>query len=205
MSGPATHPPNSVAPPQQQQQQSATKDSSTAFSSSSSSYTSTSHTSHHAPSPGTTATPYSHRTATYGCSAYLAALLVFSVVILSCVIHSSFNHQLDPKCCMMTSMQPTYYRILGFDETMTGFAGKYNLLLYRDDDYDDHFLSSLSHISPSLVTQIESRVWAVDKSVKVQLIFYMFSLGVDRVRKSRIYPSLTYTRFSVTCVYNRSD
>ncbi|KAG9063172.1 GPI inositol deacylase [Linnemannia hyalina] len=46
---------------------------------------------------------------------------------------------------------------------MTRFAGKYNLLLYRDGDYDDDRLRG-----SNLVTQIGSSEWAVDKSVKVR-------------------------------------
>lgn len=165
-SGIAAHPPNLVTRQQQQQQHSLTKNSSTSSSSSSSSsHFSSFRTSHHAPSPGTTTTPY--RTATYGCSAYLLSLLVFSTIILSCVIHSSFNYQLDPKGCIMTTMQPHYYKILGFDEKLSRFAGKYHLLLYRDDDYDDRFLPSLYHMGSNLVTPIRKDVWAVDKSVKV--------------------------------------
>ncbi|KAF9157031.1 GPI inositol deacylase [Linnemannia schmuckeri] len=53
---------------------------------------------------------------------------------------------------------------------MTRYAGKYNLLLYRDGDYDDPLLSPLNHINigSSLVTQIGSTEWAVDKSVKIR-------------------------------------
>ncbi|KAF9122334.1 GPI inositol deacylase [Mortierella sp. GBA39] len=46
---------------------------------------------------------------------------------------------------------------------MTRFAGKYNLLLYRDGDYDDDRLRG-----SNLVTQIGSSEWAADKSVKVR-------------------------------------
>ncbi|KAG0266184.1 GPI inositol deacylase, partial [Linnemannia exigua] len=111
-------------------------------------------------------TPYT--TPTYGCSTWLASLVIFSAIILSCVTHSSFNHQLDPKGCIMTYMQPTYYRILGFDDTITPrFTGKYNLLLFRDDEYDDNLgLKRLG--STGLLTQLSSSVWAVDKSVKIR-------------------------------------
>ncbi|KAG0220272.1 GPI inositol deacylase [Mortierella sp. NVP41] len=108
-------------------------------------------------------TPYQYPAAAYGCSGWLASLLVFSAVILGCVIHSSFNHQLDPKGCIMTYMQPSYYRFLGFDETMTRFSGKYRLLLYRDDEYDDQ----LSLRGSSFVTQIGSSEWAIAKSAKI--------------------------------------
>lgn len=174
LSGLTTHPQDSTP----LQQSTTTKDKVNTPSSTSSSSSSPSNPPHYAPSPGTNslnATPY--RAATYGCSPYLASLLVFSAVILTCVIHSSFNHQLDPKGCIMTYMQPTYYRLQAFDETMTRFAGKYNLLLYRDGDYDDDRLRSpLNHIDfggSNLVTQIESSVWAVDKSVKVSFFLWL--------------------------------
>ncbi|KAK3841422.1 MAG: PGAP1-like protein-domain-containing protein [Linnemannia gamsii] len=110
-------------------------------------------------------TPYT--TPTYGCSTWLASLVLFSAIILGCVTHSSFNHQLDPKGCVMTYMQPTYYRILGMDETISPRFRKYNLLLYRDDEYDDHIgLNRLG--SKGLLTQLGSSEWAVDTSVKIQ-------------------------------------
>lgn len=81
----------------------------------------------------------------------------------------------------MTYMQPTYYRLLAFDETMTRFAGKYNLLLYRDGDYDDDRLRSpLNHVDiggSNLVTHIRSSEWAVDKSIKVSFFFFLWGVG----------------------------
>ncbi|KAF9295030.1 GPI inositol deacylase [Linnemannia elongata] len=171
MSGPPTHPSGHTAHSQDSTPQ--PKSTPTKDKVNTSTSCSPSSPSHNDPSPRTSTlntTPY--ETATYGCSPYLASLLVFSAVILTCVIHSSFNHQLDPKGCIMTYMQPTYYRLLAFDETMTRFAGKYNLLLYRDGDYDDDRLRSpLNHVDiggSNLVTHIRSSEWAVDKSIKVR-------------------------------------
>ncbi|KAF9929779.1 GPI inositol deacylase [Linnemannia zychae] len=122
----------------------------------------------HAISTGTSSTDAPYQTATYGCSVWLTSILVLSAIVLGCVIHSSFNFQLDPKGCMMTYMQPSYYRILGMDATITRFAGKYNLLLYRDE-YDDHLsLDRLVSSGSNLVNQIGSTEWAIDKSVKIR-------------------------------------
>ncbi|KAF9908894.1 GPI inositol deacylase [Linnemannia zychae] len=50
---------------------------------------------------------------------------------------------------------------------MSRFAGKYNLLLYRDDEYDDQL--SLNRLrSTNLLTQLSSSEWSVDKSVKIK-------------------------------------
>ncbi|KAF9174925.1 GPI inositol deacylase [Mortierella sp. AD010] len=79
-----------------------------------------------------------------------------------CLLHSSLYHQLDPKGCMMTYMQPTYYRILGFDKDYTDLAGKYGLLLYRDEG-DEH-----PALHPSQLTQTDDRDWSIAKSAKIR-------------------------------------
>ncbi|KAG0016142.1 GPI inositol deacylase [Entomortierella chlamydospora] len=62
----------------------------------------------------------------------------------------------------MTYMQPTYYRILGFDKDYTDLAGKYGLLLYRDEG-DEH-----PALHPSQLTQTDDRDWSIAKSAKIR-------------------------------------
>ncbi|KAF9360149.1 GPI inositol deacylase [Mortierella sp. AD094] len=62
----------------------------------------------------------------------------------------------------MTYMQPTYYRILGFDKDYTDLAGKYGLLLYRDEG-DEH-----PALHPSQLTQTDDHDWSIAKSAKIR-------------------------------------
>ncbi|KAF9429057.1 GPI inositol deacylase [Entomortierella beljakovae] len=73
----------------------------------------------------------------------------------------NFYHQVDPKGCLMTYMQPTYYKILGFDEKYTPLAGKYGLLLYRDEG-DEH-----PRLYANQLKQLDSSDWAIAKSAKI--------------------------------------
>ncbi|CAO3570505.1 unnamed protein product [Mortierella alpina] len=98
----------------------------------------------------------------FSCLAPVASVLALSFLILGCVLHSSFHHQIDPKGCMMTYMQPSYFRILGFDHAKTRLAGKYGLLLYRDQFDDRRFLDS------SILTQTGENDWTVDPSAKLR-------------------------------------
>ncbi|KAF9198795.1 GPI inositol deacylase [Haplosporangium sp. Z 27] len=82
-----------------------------------------------------------------------------------CLVHSSFYHHQDPKGCLMTFMQPTYYKILGFDEYYTELAGKYGLLLYRDEG-DEHPV-----LHASQLTDIGDHDRAIAKSAKYAFIF----------------------------------
>ncbi|KAF9906115.1 GPI inositol deacylase [Lobosporangium transversale] len=104
--------------------------------------------------------PYS--AAFYGCSFRLFALFLISAVLLACAIHSSFHYQLDPKGCMMTYMQPTYYRLLDFNLENTYTPGNYGLLLYRDEG-DDH-----SVVHPDSLEHLGGTDWAVSKSAKIR-------------------------------------
>ncbi|KAF9939290.1 GPI inositol deacylase [Mortierella alpina] len=97
-----------------------------------------------------------------GCVAPIATVLVLSFLILGCVLHSNFHHQIDSKGCMMTYMQPSYFRILGFDQAKTRLAGKYGLLLYRDQFDDRRFLDS------SVLVQTGENDWTVDPSAKLR-------------------------------------
>ncbi|KAF9399747.1 GPI inositol deacylase [Mortierella sp. AD011] len=103
-----------------------------------------------------------YSTFSYGCSLPLFVLFLLSFTLLGCLLHSSLYHQLDPKGCMMTYMQPTYYRILGFDKDYTDLAGKYGLLLYRDEG-DEH-----PALHPSQLTQTDDRDWSIAKSAKIR-------------------------------------
>ncbi|KAI7816311.1 PGAP1-like protein-domain-containing protein [Gamsiella multidivaricata] len=58
-----------------------------------------------------------------------------SLTLLGCIFHSNFYRQVDPNGCLYTYMQPKYFKLLGFDRERTAFAGKYGLLLFRDQ-YD---------------------------------------------------------------------
>jgi glycosylphosphatidylinositol deacylase len=97
-----------------------------------------------------------------GCSLTLVALAVVSLCLLGTAVHSSFNHQVDAKGCTMTYMQPTYYKLLGFDTNYTKYATKYGLLFYRDE-FDHH-----PQLDQSLVHHIGDRDWAIEKAAKVK-------------------------------------
>ncbi|KAF9188961.1 GPI inositol deacylase [Haplosporangium sp. Z 767] len=97
----------------------------------------------------------------FGCSGPMCTLLLFAFALLGCVIHSSFTHQLDPKGCMMTHMQPSFFRIMHFDRSRTRFADKYGLLLYRDE-YDDRL-----SLDSKIEKQIGSFEWTVKKSAQI--------------------------------------
>ncbi|KAG0263976.1 GPI inositol deacylase [Mortierella polycephala] len=103
-------------------------------------------------------------TSSFGCSGPMFTLLLFAFVLLGCVIHSSFTHQLDPKGCMMTHMQPSFFRILDFDKSRTRFADKYGLLLYRDE-YDNRL-----SLDSMIEKQIGSFEWTVKKSAQIKPI-----------------------------------
>ncbi|KAI1320037.1 GPI inositol deacylase [Mortierella claussenii] len=98
----------------------------------------------------------------YGYSIPLSIVIVLSIALLGCVLHSSFYHQLDPKACLMTYMQPTYYRIQDFGQEKTSLAGKYALLLYRDEG-DDH-----PALQPGEFTQKGDYDWTIAPSVKIR-------------------------------------
>ncbi|KAF8977835.1 GPI inositol deacylase [Entomortierella lignicola] len=102
-----------------------------------------------------------------------------------CLVHSSFYHHQDPKGCLMTFMQPTYYKILGFDEYYTELAGKYGLLLYRDEG-DEHpvlHTSQLTDIGDHDRAIAKSAKYLVDKRAtkytKFVFLKYAFIFSVD--------------------------
>ncbi|KAF9964644.1 GPI inositol deacylase [Mortierella alpina] len=59
-------------------------------------------------------------------------------------------------------MQPSYFRLLGFDYAKTRLAGKYGLLLYRDQFDDRRFLDS------SVLTQTGENDWTLDPSARLR-------------------------------------
>ncbi|KAK3835890.1 MAG: PGAP1-like protein-domain-containing protein [Linnemannia elongata] len=76
------------------------------------------------------------RSPTFGCSYSMVMVFLASFALLGCIFHSNFYHQVDRKDCQFTYMQPKFYKLLGFDRERTAFAGKYGLLLFRDQsDY----------------------------------------------------------------------
>ncbi|KAI1298306.1 GPI inositol deacylase, partial [Mortierella claussenii] len=65
---------------------------------------------------------------------------------------------------MYTYMQPRYYKLLGFDRERTAFAGKYGLLLFRDQ-YDYRL-----QIPSSMIAEYSdsNSVYTIDKEAKIQ-------------------------------------
>ncbi|KAG0205911.1 GPI inositol deacylase [Mortierella sp. GBA30] len=102
------------------------------------------------------------RSSTFGCSYPMAIVFVVSFILLSCVFHSNFFRQVDRKLCQDTYMQPKFFRLLGFDRERTAFAGKYGLLLFRDQY--DYRLS----IPPSMLNEYDLHTVTVDKEAKIQ-------------------------------------
>jgi hypothetical protein len=58
-------------------------------------------------------------------------------------------------------MQPKYFKLLGFDRERTAFAGKYGLLLFRDQ-YDYKL-----PVPSSMLAEYSNSVYTVDKEAKV--------------------------------------
>jgi hypothetical protein len=114
----------------------------------------------------------SSSSSSYGCSLMLLTVSLFSLIFLGCAIHSSFHHQVDPKGCTMTYMYPTYYRILGLDETITPLAGKYGLILYKTNYEEEPPVMNVSQL-----TQIDEYDWAIAKSAKVYQSSYRSGTG----------------------------
>ncbi|KAG0319318.1 GPI inositol deacylase [Dissophora globulifera] len=98
----------------------------------------------------------------FGCSFSMAIVFVVTLSLLGCIFHSNFYHQVDPNGCMYTYMQPKYFKLLGFDRERTAFAGKYGLLLFRDQ-YDYKL-----PVPASMLTEYSSSVYTVDKEAKIQ-------------------------------------
>ncbi|KAF9188485.1 GPI inositol deacylase [Haplosporangium sp. Z 767] len=78
---------------------------------------------------------HTSRSPTFGCSFPMAIVFLASLALLGCIFHSNLYRQVDSKFCQDTYMQPKFYKLLGFDRQRTAFAGKYGLLLFRDQ-YD---------------------------------------------------------------------
>ncbi|KAF9914341.1 GPI inositol deacylase, partial [Lobosporangium transversale] len=97
------------------------------------------------------------------CSYSMGIVFLVSLTLLGCIFHSNFYHQVDPNTCQYTYMQPRYYKLLGFDRERTAFAGKYGLLLFRDQ-YDYRL-----QVPASMITEHSSNsVFTIDKEAKVQ-------------------------------------
>ncbi|CAO3567361.1 unnamed protein product [Mortierella alpina] len=99
---------------------------------------------------------------TFGCSYPMAIVFVISLILLGCVFHSNFFRQIDRKQCHDTYMQPKFFRLLGFDRERTAFAGKYGLLLFRDQY--DYKLS----IPPNMLSEYDLHTVTVDKEARIQ-------------------------------------
>lgn len=91
----------------------------------------------------------------------MALMLLATSVLLAGIIHSGFNHQMDPKGCTMTFMQPSYYRLLGLRPEQTKLASKYSLLLYRDE-YD--YVPQVEH---GKLIQTKENEWSINEDAKV--------------------------------------
>lgn len=92
----------------------------------------------------------------------MVMVFLASFALLGCIFHSNFYHQVDRKDCQFTYMQPKFYKLLGFDRERTAFAGKYGLLLFRDQS--DYRLP----IPASMLTEYANSVYTIDKEAKVQ-------------------------------------
>ncbi|KAF9985591.1 GPI inositol deacylase, partial [Mortierella antarctica] len=101
------------------------------------------------------------RSSTFGCSHSMAIVFVISFILLGCVFHSNFFRQIDRKQCQDTYMQPKFFRLLGFDRERTAFAGKYGLLLFRDQY--DYKLS----IPSNMLSEYDLHTVTVDKEAKI--------------------------------------
>ncbi|KAF9954642.1 GPI inositol deacylase [Mortierella alpina] len=102
-----------------------------------------------------------NRSSTFGCSHPMAIVFVISLILLGCVFHSNFFRQIDRKLCQDTYMQPKFFRLLGFDRERTAFAGKYGLLLFRDQY--DYKLS----IPSNMLGEYDLHTVTVDKEAKI--------------------------------------
>lgn len=121
----------------------------------------------HSPAPKKQRTPDStpksdNQSYGYGCSVPMALILLATGVLLAGIIHSGFNHQMDPKGCTMTFMQPSYYRLLGLRPEQTKLALKYSLLLYRDE-YD--YVPQVEH---GKIIQTKENEWSIDEDAKLR-------------------------------------
>ncbi|KAF9578623.1 GPI inositol deacylase, partial [Lunasporangiospora selenospora] len=117
------------------------------------------------------------QSSSFGCSSPMAILFVISAIVLGCVFHSNFYRQIDAsRDCNMTFMQPKHYKLMGFDQERTAFAGKYGLLLFRDQ-YDYKL-----HVPQNMITELPYSVLAIDKKFKVtkaEDVFYGQSNGAS--------------------------
>ncbi|KAG0214875.1 GPI inositol deacylase [Mortierella sp. NVP41] len=102
------------------------------------------------------------RSPTFGCSYPMFIIFLASFALLGCIFHSNFYHQVDRKDCQFTYMQPKFFKLLGFDREHTAFAGKYGLLLFRDQ-YDYRL-----QVPAPLLTEYANSVYTIDKEAKVQ-------------------------------------
>ncbi|KAG0027331.1 GPI inositol deacylase [Podila clonocystis] len=92
----------------------------------------------------------------------MALIVLVTGILLAGIVHSGFNRQMDPKGCIMTFMQPSYYRLLGLGPEQTKLASKYSLLLYRDE-YD--YLPQVEH---GHLIQTSDNAWSIDKDAKLR-------------------------------------
>ncbi|KAG0371220.1 GPI inositol deacylase [Mortierella sp. AD032] len=105
---------------------------------------------------------HSFRSPTFGCSYSMVMVFLASFALLGCIFHSNLYYQIDRKDCQFTYMQPKFYKLLGFDRERTAFAGKYGLLLFRDQ-YDYRL-----PVPASMLTEYANSVYTIDKEAKVQ-------------------------------------
>lgn len=57
---------------------------------------------------------------------------IAGIALLSMIVSSSGNRQMDAKGCRMSYMDPRYIHLSDFDTEHTRFASKYSLYLYRE-------------------------------------------------------------------------
>lgn len=60
-----------------------------------------------------------------------------ALLILTSIVHSFLNRQLDNKGCRMSYMRPSFAKLSDFDTEHTRFASKYSVYLYREGMVDE--------------------------------------------------------------------
>lgn len=74
----------------------------------------------------------------WACSPSTLTTTALALFLLLSIIHSFVSRQLDPQGCIMSTMTPTYIKLIGFDTEHTRFATKYGLYLYREEGVDEY-------------------------------------------------------------------
>ena len=74
----------------------------------------------------------------WSCSFSTLATTVLALLALISILHSYATRQVDTTGCVVPLMNPTFIKLLGFDNEHTRFASKYGLYLYREGGVDEY-------------------------------------------------------------------